>query len=110
MPDWVQPIEGEYNVGKISGEFVSQARLEFQIDPLRRDELNNLITEGTANRRIGLPGLVFGSQQIENTAPAKFTAYSVIVNSKRSDKITIGLFADGTVKLVNKRGPEGWDQ
>ena len=110
MPDWVLPIEGEYNVGKISGEFVSQARLEFKIDPLRRDELIGMITEGTAIRRIGIPRLIFGSQQIENQAPARFTSYAVIVNSKRSDKITIGLFSDGTVKLSNKRGPEGWDQ
>lgn len=110
IPNWVEPVDGHYYITKHGKQFVSQARLEYKIDPSRRDELAGLMIEGSATLRPGLPAITFGTQPIEGKPDAKTSGYSLKQPDGRADEFSMVLFADGRVALSNTRGPEGWDR
>jgi hypothetical protein len=109
MPEWVQATEGEYYITKHGKNFISQAQIQYVIDPARLDELAGLIVENVAKQRPNLYAITFSMQPIPGKPDAKSAGYEIKTESGRVDAYSMVLFADGNITLSNTRGPKGWD-
>ena len=111
MPDWVQPIEGEYSVGKISGKFVSQAHLLFKIDPMKIPELQHSILQAYPRRwPKALPLVPIQVPSDSNGISYWGIQYQIIENGQYLYNVSVALDSNGGIRISNTRGSTDWDQ
>jgi hypothetical protein len=111
MPEWVEPIQGDYSVHRTSGAFVSQARLGYKIDPARKNELQQAILNAIATRWPSYPTPFTETVQPEPNGTSYWSAvYSVKISETILYNASIGIDTTGQITISNSRGPEGWDR
>ena len=111
IPDWVEPVEGEYYITKHGNQFVSQASLKYKTDPAQIEDFTSMVLASYAGRWPDKPPLVFYPTQSDPAGPKYWnTSYHIIGKNFDSSTISIGGDSDGNISISNTRGPEGWDR
>lgn len=108
LPDWVEPVKGNFTVSIRNSGAVRQSWLEYRIDPARRAELERLISEANARQFPQRHPVEFVQSSSQPGTRVGFIDFKPDGNVK--ERMGATLEEDGTVTLRSSRGPVGWDE
>ncbi len=107
IPEWVEPLKGNYFVDIRRHGPVRQSWLEYKIDPARRTELEKLITEANAREFPQRHPVKFYSGS--NPAVSSGAYIDFKSDGKVKESMAVRIDEEGIVTLRASRGPAGWD-
>lgn len=107
IPEWVEPIKGDFSVSLRRSGAVRLSTVEYKIDPARRAELEKLITEANAREFPQRTPVIFYPSTSQVGARVGYISFKP--DGKVKESMAARLEEDGTVVLMASQGPVGWD-